>query len=218
MIWGYSAQHEKWFQENTNKILFRQMCLAKGRHFQPEVAKALKDTGKVDVDAQETNKKQSKHGNRSKSKGAKPKRRSKSGKGRGRGRGGKGKKRKGSELDDDDLDEDDLDGEDDLQEDGEEDQDRLLFANGKPISHHLHGIKFWWASFLAESWRMMLLKLMKTQKKKTPSESDSHQARVVIIIWKKMMGCSQIQIKLILFHRQWHRLFHIDILNSLSLT
>lgn len=103
---GYSSKHEAWYHDNASKALFKLMCQAKSRHYQPDVVKAIKDTKKQDdeqIDA-EPKKKPRGGGGRS---SQKPKRKSRSGKGKGKGRGkGKGsKKRKADNMDEGDEEE-----------------------------------------------------------------------------------------------------------------
>ena len=40
---GYSAEHCKFFKDNTQRILFELMSSAKSRHFKADLAKAIKD-------------------------------------------------------------------------------------------------------------------------------------------------------------------------------
>ena len=97
-------------------MMFKLMCQPKSRHYQPEVAKALKDSGKGDeeTDGKNVNVPGKKKGTGRKA-GKKRKRKSGKDKGKDRGKGGKGgrggrgRKRKAAQ---DDSDEDEEDGED----------------------------------------------------------------------------------------------------------
>lgn len=106
--------------------MFRLIGDQKSRHYQPEVAKALKDTGKDDNAGQKDNKKKPKKvGKASDNKQPKTKRRSRGkGKGKGRGRGGGGRKRKAADDDKDDDKEDPSD----LLEEEEERQHHFTMA------------------------------------------------------------------------------------------
>ena len=116
---GYSAKHESWYQSQAGQLLFGLMGDPKSRHYQPDMAKVLKETSKDD-DKKTDNGDKPKKGRGSGQK----KRKSRNGKdqGKGRGKGGRGKKRSRSEAleeDDEDLEEpsdDPGDGENDDQD------------------------------------------------------------------------------------------------------
>ena len=104
---GYSEKHEEWYSQRACHMMFQLYSAPKSRHYQPDVAKALKQEGVDEKD--EIPKKKG-----GKKPGRKPKRKSRHGK-KGKGRG-KGKKRKT-------MQDEDAEGEED--EDGlDEDEDR----------------------------------------------------------------------------------------------
>ena len=119
LIQGYTSKHEAWYHDNASKALFKLMCQAKSRHYQPDVVKAIKDTKKQDdeqIDA-EPKKKPRGGGGRS---SQRPKRKSRSsGKGKGgKGRGkGKGSKKRKADMDEDDEEENFLE---------EDEEDRII--------------------------------------------------------------------------------------------
>ena len=102
MTQGYSAKHETWYQDNASKTLFKMMCQAKSRHYQPELAKAIKDTKKNDEEAegQPAPKKKPRGGGSSSALKKKRKSRGKGKKGRGKGKAPK--KRKANDDDEED--------------------------------------------------------------------------------------------------------------------
>jgi hypothetical protein len=108
LIQGYSSKHEAWYRDNASKALFKLMCQAKSRHYQPEVVKAIKDTKKQDDDQvnPEPNRKTRGGGGRT---SEKTKRKSRGGKAKGKERGkgkGKGSKKQKADVDEGDEEED----------------------------------------------------------------------------------------------------------------
>ena len=111
---GYSAEHCKFFKDNTQRILFELMSSAKSRHFKADLAKAIKDLRGGD-DGKEGSKNPKKKGIKAGTE--RKKRKSRGGKGRGKGRGGKGKKRKAEKDGEDDAEDDDEEADGDGDED-----------------------------------------------------------------------------------------------------
>ena len=108
LIQGFSSKHEAWYRDNASKALFKLMCQAKSRHYQPEVVKAIKDTKKQDDDQVNPEPKRKTRGGGGRT-SEKTKRKSRGGKAKGkeRGRGkGKGSKKQKADVDEGDEEED----------------------------------------------------------------------------------------------------------------
>jgi len=121
LIQGYSSKHEAWYRDNASKALFKLMCQAKSRHYQPEVVKAIKDTKKQDDDQVNPEPKRKTRGGGGSRTSEKPKRKSRGGKAKGKGRGkgkGKGSKKRKASVDEGDEEEDFLE---------EDEEDSILF-------------------------------------------------------------------------------------------
>jgi len=121
LIQGFSSKHEAWYRDNASKALFKLMCQAKSRHYQPEVVKAIKDTKKQDDDQVNPEPKRKTRGGGGSRTSEKPKRKSRGGKAKGKGRGkgkGKGSKKRKASVDEGDEEEDFLE---------EDEEDSILF-------------------------------------------------------------------------------------------
>ena len=108
LIQGFSSKHEAWYRDNASKALFKLMCQAKSRHYQPEVVKAIKDTKKQDDDQVNPEPKRKTRGGGGRT-SEKTKRKSRSGKAKGKERGkgkGKGSKKQKADVDEGDEEED----------------------------------------------------------------------------------------------------------------
>ena len=108
LIQGFSSKHEAWYRDNASKALFKLMCQAKSRHYQPEVVKAIKDTKKQDDDQVNPEPKRKTRGGGGRT-SEKTKRKSRGGKAKGKERGkgkGKGSKKQKADVDEGDEEED----------------------------------------------------------------------------------------------------------------
>lgn len=124
---GYSSAHESWFTDQCVKLMFKLMTAPKSRHFQPELGKALKDSGKSAEETDGKDKDKSKGGKKRGGPKAKAKRKSRKSSGKPR-RANKKRKAGSDEEGDEPEDEENDDGSN--MGSGEDEDSPLSLASG----------------------------------------------------------------------------------------